>query len=47
MKLTEKQKLILARILEVGLFVFGISFGLMVLGMGFYMLYSVIKSLIA
>ena len=47
MKLTEKQKVILARIAEVLLFAFGISFGLMVLGMGFYMLYSIIKSLIA
>lgn len=46
MKLTEKQKVGLARVLEVVLFAFGISLGLVVLGLGFAMLYQMIKSLL-
>ena len=47
MKITEKQKTILARALEIALFAFGVSFGLMVLGFGFFMIFNLIKSLIS
>ncbi len=47
MKLKEKQKVVLAKITEVVLFAFGISFGLLVLGFGFYMVINLLKSLFA
>jgi len=47
MKITEKQKVLLARILEIILFVFGISLGLVVLGLGFSMMWTLLKSLLA
>ena len=46
MKLTENQKVKLARVLEGILFIFGISLGLVVLGLGISMIYQMIKSLL-
>ncbi len=45
MKLNEKQKLFLAKTAEVVLFAFGISFGLIILGFGFSMIFELLKSL--
>jgi hypothetical protein len=47
LKLSETQKERLANILEVVLFIGGMTFGLAILGFGAYMLWTVIKALLS
>jgi hypothetical protein len=47
MKLTEKQKTFLFKAFEVILFAFGMTFGLMILGFGFSMIFQLLKSLLS